>query len=406
MTAHASFPTPDGASAPARRDVLTRAAALGALAATTSACADDARSRPPAAAGPPAFRFRGPRQAGVTTPQQTAALVMAYDLAPSVRGAGGVRALREVFGRWTRALAEVLDGELAPPTPVQATEIKHVGGAGKSRLTATVAIGPRLPGLLCVAAPRALRELPPFPDDRLDPAYGGGDLLLQLCADDPAVTAAAAGALTRLAGDTLRPRWRQTGFLPPTPAGQTPRNLLGFKDGTQNPTPKECERWVWSDDATFLVVRRVHLDMAGFARLGTGRQEEIIGRHRASGAPLGRHEHEHHEYEYEYDDIDIFAKTPQGRYVIPLGAHVRAASPRLDAGARMLRRGYSYDAGPNDRGLLFLAFMRDPALFARVQHRMTATDDLSRFVEHRGSAVAYVLPGALPGEDLGARLLA
>ncbi|WP_329269336.1 Dyp-type peroxidase [Streptomyces sp. NBC_01451] len=397
MTAHAAFPTPDGASAPARRDVLTRAAVLGTLAATTSACADGARSRP-AAAGPPAFRFRGPRQAGVTTPQQSAALVMAYDLAPAVRGAGGVRALREVFGRWTRALAEVLDGELPPPGPAQAKELKEAGGAGRSRLTATVAIGPRLPRLLCVAAPPALRELPPFPDDRLDPVYGGGDLLVKLCADDPRVTSAAASALTRLAGDILRPRRRQTGFLPSAPAGETPRNLLGFKDGTENPTPEECERWVWSDDATFLVVRRVHIDVAGFARLGTKQQERIIGRHRASGAPLGRR--------HEHDDVDIFAKTPQGRYVIPLGAHVRAASPRLDAGARMLRRGYSYDDGPDDRGLLFLAFMRDPALFSRVQHRMTATDELSRFTEHRGSAVAYVLPGALPGEDLGARLLA
>ncbi|WP_105969964.1 Dyp-type peroxidase [Streptomyces geranii] len=396
MTAHASFPTPDGASAPARRDVLTRAAALATLTATASGCTSDPRSRPPVAAGPPAFRFRGPRQAGVTTPQQTAALVVAYDLAPAVRGAGGVRALREVFARWTRALADALDGELPPPTAVRATELDGV--SARARLTATVGIGPRLPQLLCVPAPDGLRELPPFPGDRLDPAYGGGDLVLKLGADDPHVTRAAASALTRLAGDTLRPRWRQSGFLPPTPAGQTPRNPLGFKDGTENPTPEECERWVWSRDATFLVVRRIHLGVAEFARLATGRQEEIIGRHRASGAPLG-HRHEH-------DDVDIFAKTPEGRYVIPLGSHVRAASPRLDAGARMLRRGYSYDAGPDDRGLLFLAFMRDPALFARVQHRMAATDELSRFTEHRGSAVAYVLPGALPGENLGARLLA
>lgn len=395
MTAHAAFPTPDGASDPARRAVLTRAAALAALTATASGCTSDPRSLP--AAGPPPFRFRGPRQAGVTTPQQSAALVTAYDLAPAVRGAGGVRALREVFGRWTRALAEALDGELPPPSPLQAQELHTAAGRSRLTLTATVAIGPRLPRLLCVGAPPALRELPPFPDDRLDPAYGGGDLLLQLCADDPRTTTAAATALSRLAGDTLRPRWRQTGFLPPTPTGQTPRNQLGFKDGTENPTPEECERWVWSDDATFLVVRRIHIGVAEFARLGTGRQEEIIGRHRASGAPLG-HRHEH-------DDVDIFAKTPQGRYVIPLRSHVRAASPRLDAGARMLRRGYSYDAGPDDRGLLFLAFMRDPALFVRVQHRMTATDELSRFTEHRGSAVAYVLPGALPGEDLGARLL-
>jgi len=394
MTAHTASLAPDGTSTPARRDVLTLAAAL---AATASGCTGESRSRPPAAAGPPAFRFRGPRQAGVTTPQQSAVLVTAYDLAPAVRGAGGVRALREVFGRWTRALAETLDGELPPPTLVRARELEGVV-TGKARLTTTVGIGPRLPQLLCVAAPRGLRELPPFPDDRLEPAYGGGDLVLQLCADDPRVTRAAASALTRLAGDTLRPRWRQSGFLPPTPAGQTPRDHLGFRNGTENPTPEECERWVWSEDATFLVVRRIHIDVAEFTRLGTRRQEEIIGRHRASGAPL--------EHRHEHDDVDISAKTPQGRYVTPPRSHVRAASPRLDAGARILRRSYSYDAGPDDRGLLFLAFMRDPALFARVQRRMTATDELSRFTEHRGSAVAYVLPGALPGEDLGARLLA
>ncbi|MFF3379113.1 Dyp-type peroxidase [Streptomyces sp. NPDC002680] len=379
MTAHAASPTPDGTSTPARRDVLTLAAALSAAA---SGCTAESRSRPPAAAGPPAFRFRGPRQAGVTTPQQSAALVTAYDLAPAVRGAGGVRALREVFGRWTRALAETLDGELPPPSPVRTKELEGV--AGKSRLTATVGIGPRLPQLLCVAAPRGLRELPPFPDDRLDPAYSGGDLVLQLCADDPRVTRAAASALTRLAGDTLRPRWRQTGFVPPTPAGQAPSDRLGFKYGTENPTPEECERWVWSNDATFLVVRRIHVDMTEFARLGTRRQEEVVGRVRASGAPLG----------HGHDDV------------IPPRSHVRAASPPLDAGARMLRRSYRYDAGPDDRGLLFLAFIRDPALFARVQRRTAATDELSRFTEHRGSAVAYVLPGALPGEDLGARLLA
>ncbi|WP_405534791.1 Dyp-type peroxidase [Streptomyces sp. NBC_00075] len=382
MTAHTASPTPDGTSTPARRDVLTHAAALATLAAATSGCTGESRSRPPAAAGPPAFRFRGPRQAGVTTPQQSAALVTAYDLAPAVRGAGGVRALREVLGRWTRALTETLDGELRPPSPVRATELE--GAAGKSRFTATVGIGPRLPQLLCVAAPPGLRELPPFPDDRLDPAYSSGDLVVQLCADDPRVTRAAASALTRLAGDTLRPRWRQTGFLPPTPAGQTPRDQLGFEHGTENPTPEECERWVWSNDATFLVVRRIHVDVGGLARLGTRRRQEVVGRERASGAPPG----------HGQDDV------------IPPRSHVRAAGPQLDAGARMLRRSYSYDAGPDDRGLLFLAFMRDPALFARVQRRMAATDELSRFTEHRGSAVAYVLPGALPGEELGAHLLA
>jgi deferrochelatase/peroxidase EfeB len=207
---------------------------------------------------------------------------------------------------------------------------------------------------------------------------------------------ATATRLSRLAVGDIR--WRQDGHLPPTPPGETPRNLLGFKDGSANPTPEECERWVWDGrGGTFVVVRRIHVDADRFGRLPKTRQEEVIGRHRASGAPLGGRR--------EREDADIFAKTPQGRYVIPLHAHVRAASPRLDGGARMLRGGYSYDNGPDDRGLLFVAFMRDPALFVRVQERLAERDELSGFTRHRGSAVAYVLPGAAAGRPLGAGLV-
>ncbi|MFI8929051.1 Dyp-type peroxidase [Streptomyces sp. NPDC053474] len=375
MTTSAASDTPSSVPRPPRRRTLLSAVGLGALTATT-ACATGSRPAP-TAAGP---GHRGARQAGVTTPQQPAALVLAYDLSPALRGSQGVRALRSVLARWTRTLDDSAEA------------------AVRSRLTVTVGVGPLLPSRLGLPVPDALRALPPFPGDRLDPARGGGDLVVQLCATGPGAVASMASALARSARGTLRPRWRQTGFLPPTPAGQTPRNLLGFKDGTENPTPDECERWVWAHDATFLVVRRIRLRIEEFDRLTLERQEEVIGRHRGSGAPLGRR--------HEHDDVDVFAKTPHGRYVVPLHAHVRAASPRLDAGARMLRRGYSYDDGPDDKGLLFLAFMRDPALFVRVQQRLAAQDELSRFTEHRGSAVAYVLPGARPGEDLGARFLA
>ncbi|MER5362286.1 hypothetical protein [Streptomyces sp. NPDC002785] len=89
---------------------------------------------------------------------------------------------------------------------------------------------------------------------------------------------------------------------------------------------------------------------------------------------------------------------------MPATAHVRLASPRFDGGARMLRRSYSYDDGPTDRGLLFCAFMRDPAQFTRVQNRMAARDALNPFLQHRASAVAYVLPGAAPAGTLGEQL--
>ncbi|MFF8616168.1 hypothetical protein [Streptomyces sp. NPDC015350] len=70
----------------------------------------------------------------------------------------------------------------------------------------------------------------------------------------------------------------------------------------------------------------------------------------------------------------------------------------------MLRRGYSYDNNPHDHGLLFLAYLRDPALFTRVQERLAADDAMNPFIEHRASAVAQVLPAPPPGKPLGDQL--
>ncbi|MGQ4358295.1 Dyp-type peroxidase [Streptomyces sp. SAS_272] len=303
-----------------------------------------------------------------------------------------------MLGSWTRALSEPQEPQENQENQ-ETQDARAAGGGRESRLTATLGVGPGLPDRLGLRAPDALRDLPSFPGDRLDPARCGGDVLVQLCADSADVTEATAATLTRLAGDALVPRWRQAGFLPPSPdGGGTPRDLLGFKNGSANPTAEECERWVWSGDATYLVVRRVHLRVEDFARLAVHRQEEVVGRRRATGAPLDGGS--------EDDEVDPLAKDAQGRYTTPPRSHVRAVSPRLDDGARMLRRSYSYADGPTDQGLLFLAFMRDPALFARVQRRMAAQDDLTAFIQARGSAVAYVLPGAGPGRPLGAELLA
>ncbi|WP_208609633.1 Dyp-type peroxidase [Streptomyces atriruber] len=262
------------------------------------------------------------------------------------------------------------------------------------RVTLTVAAGPDLYHKLGLPTPEALRHLPAFPGDRLEARRSGGDLLVQLCADDPLICRRAATRLTAQAHDTLGLRWRQSGFLQPHAPHETPRNLFGFKDGTENPPQRELARWVWDDEGgTYLVFRRIRMDVDRFTALPTDRQEHVIGRHRASGAPLGSRT--------EHDAVDLYAKTPRGRYVIPADAHVRLAHSRLDGGARMLRRGYSYDDGRDDKGLLFLAYMRDPQLFIRVQQRLAGQDAMSAFTEHRASAVGYVLPAPGPGRHLG-----
>ena len=353
--------TPARPGARTRRGMLAGSAAVAVLAAAVAAeprarrttAAEDGR-HPGTARAPVPGTAR--RQEGIAGPQPPHVELHAYDLRRQARTAG----LRDALG----ALGPVRESE---------------------GTTVTVAAGPGLYRKLGLRAPALLHDVPPFPRDRLDPDRSGGDLLVQLCGEAPGPLGRAARRVDRALSPALTLRWRERGFLPPHADGGTPRNLFGFKDGTENPTSAERDRWVWRNDgSSFLVYRRIHMDTAGFARLARDRQEEVVGRRLRSGAPLGGSR--------EHDPVDLYAKTADGGYVVPHDAHVRLAHSRLDGGARMLRRGYSYDHGAADRGLLFLACMRDPALFTRVQQRLDASDAMRDFVEHRASAVAYVLP--------------
>ncbi|MFD0409825.1 Dyp-type peroxidase [Kitasatospora sp. NPDC127116] len=389
--------TPTVRTGVGRRALITggavAAAGLGAGAAALALGGGDGRAdpgRPAAAPEPSAEPFHGERQAGVTAPQQPATQLLALDLAPAATSDGRA-ALRGLLGGLTRVLAEAAG---ARPADARLRDGRPAG------LSSLVGVGPGLAARLGLNVPPALlTELPAFPGDRLDPARGGGDLVVQLCAVDRwplSVVAEHVGDAARAAGATVR--WTQSGFLARTTGGATPRNLFGFKDGTANPDGTDSGQWVWGppgpyEHGTTLVYRRIRMDTAAFAALPGDRQEQVMGRRAGDGAPLtGTAEH---------DEPDIYTKNPDGSYVIPATAHVRLSSPRLDGGARMLRRGYSYDDGPGDRGLLFCAFMRDPAQFTRVQNRLAARDALNAFVEHTASAVAYVLPGAPEGGTLG-----
>ena len=66
------------------------------------------------------------------------------------------------------------------------------------------------------------------------PARTGGDLSVQACADDPQVAFHAVRQLARLAYGVAEIRWAQSGFVSDSATESTPRNLMGFKDGTQS----------------------------------------------------------------------------------------------------------------------------------------------------------------------------
>ena len=290
----------------------------------------------------------------------------------------------------------------------EAAESLMLGHAG--RVTVTIGFGPELFGArfgLESLRPVGLAPLPPFAGDMLDPHLCGGDVCIQVCADD-AQTAEAAGERLLALGEAAHIRWSQRASmrrLATDPVGGRPRNLLGFKDATGNPRRgKDFDRhlWVsgrdrtWMVGGTYLVVRRVRIQLDAWEELSPGEQERVIGRQRDSGAPLGR-EHE-------------FERMPLDDATIPVDAHARLAAPESNAGIRILRRGYSYDNGRDsngrpDAGSLLLLYGRDPRRqYVPLQRRLAEHDALNRFTEPVGSAIFAIPPGAPRGRLLAHEL--
>jgi deferrochelatase/peroxidase EfeB len=179
------------------------------------------------------------------------------------------------------------------------------------------------------------------------------------------------------------------------------RNNMGFKEGSNNVAPDDPVAmnhsvWVgrndkprWMRGGSYLVARRIRMDLEAWNATSTHRQERIIGRHKRSGAPLGaRHEH---------DQVDFDAGVSSGNPVIPADAHIRLASPQANGGKMLLRRSYNID-----EGLLFLAYQRHPRQFVAIQRRLGQHDDaLTSFIVHEGSAVFACPPaGRFVGEGL------
>lgn len=259
----------------------------------------------------------------------------------------------------------------------------------------TVTIGMGAAAFDAQRRPLRLRELPAFEGDQL--RWSGGDLVVQVTAAGSGRAVAAVDALIAAADGGVVLRGQIAGWLDrargDAPAG-TPRDPFGFRDGTHNlRRARDLDRHVWveRDDragmigGTYLVVREIELDVAGFADQPLSEQERAVGRQRDSGAPPGGLR--------EFDPAPLEAFPP--------GSHVRLASSRANRVPPMLRRSYSIDGG-----LLFLAFMRDPARqFVPVQRRLAQCDPLGRFACHVGSAVFAVPPGARPGGFIGKELL-
>ncbi len=381
--------------------------ALGAGGIASSRAAAPADQGTTTAAG--AVDFHGAHQAGITTPAQDRLHFVAFDVITDDRAA-----LVRMLQQWTQAARRMTRGQDAGPVGAVAggdysppDDTGEAMGLPPAGLTLTIGFGPTLftaaDGTdrfgIADRRPPALVELPAFPGDELEPAISGGDLCIQACADDPQVAVHAVRNLARLGQGLVGVRWSQLGFgrTSSTTSDQaTPRNLFGFKDGTDNLKAEQTatlDRFVWVDDpgswmdgGSYLVSRRIRMLVEVWDRQGLRDQEQTIGRTKGTGAPLGQ--------QAEFDPVDLAA--------LPATSHVSLAHP-TNAGTAILRRGYSFVDGSDglgrlDAGLFFLCYQSDPATgFVQVQRNLR-TDKLNEYVKHTSSAL-FACPPGLAGED-------
>ncbi|MCF8572036.1 iron uptake transporter deferrochelatase/peroxidase subunit [Gordonia sp. HY002] len=377
--------------------------------------------------------FRGDHQAGITTEAQDRLHFAAFDVVTDSRDE-----LVDMLKRWTVAAERMTRGEetveggaldlgdYAPPA-----DTGEALGLSPAHLTLTVGFGPGLFGSsaadpsqkdrfeIGARKPAALADLPAFAAEKIEPSRSFGDVCIQACADDPQVAVHAVRNLARIGVGVVSVRWSQLGFgrTSSTTRGQdTPRNMFGFKDGTANIRAEDTDVlddhvWVaekdnppaaqWMTGGTYLVARRIRMDIEPWDRANLKEQETIIGRTKGEGAPIGKAS------EFDEPDFDI---TSYGSPMIARTSHVRLAHPDQNNGVQILRRGYNFTDGSDgfghlDAGLFFIAFNRDSfKQFVPMQHQLSRKDAMTEYLIPNASAVFAVPPGLKDGEWWGQHL--
>jgi len=422
-----------------RREGLSRRRLLGLVGAGTAgvlaagaaggvighaAAVDTAASTGPAPDD--AVPFTGRHQAGIVTPAQDRLHFVALDVTTDSRDE-----LVAVLKSWTEAARRMTAGKDAGPVGAvdgdryaPPDDTGEAIGLRASGLTLTIGFGPTLftaaDGTdrfgLAARRPAPLVELPSFPGDQLEPARSGGDICIQACANDPQVAVHAVRNLVRLGVGVVSVRWSQLGFgrTSSTSTGQaTPRNLFGFKDGTNNlkaENDEALDRFVWVGDSdsgadwlaggSYLVARRIRMLVEPWDTATLDEQQKTIGRTKGVGAPLGQRA--------EFDPVDVTKKI-DGAPAVPPTSHVFLANPQHSKTA-ILRRGYSFVDGSDglgrlDAGLFFLAYQRDPQTgFVQVQRHLR-TDAMNEYIRHTSSAVFACPPGVRSDDDWWGRTL-
>ena len=217
-----------------RRDFLKLSASVvvglavgaGGLAAIEKLAAPKVR---PAAAGSEAaagsnsaneaIPLYGEHQPGIVTPQQTYMYLASFRITAADRAA-----VIRLFRDWTKfadlsssgGTMRTGDNPLLPPSDTGETL-----DLPASRLTVTFGFGPSFFGQadgkdrfgIAGQLPRYLKAIPRMPRDQLDPLLSGGDICVQVCAEDQQVAFHAVRNFIRLSTGTASVNWLQEGFI-------------------------------------------------------------------------------------------------------------------------------------------------------------------------------------------------
>lgn len=404
------------AAQPSRRRLLQGLGMLGGAAALGGGCpfhTAAADSFSPGTVAPnsrqQAQPFYGAHQAGIVTPQQASMMLVAFDVLASDKAD-----LERLFRLLTDRFAFLTQGGPAPAVTNPQLPPMDSGILGADiapdNLTMTLSVGTSLFDErfgLSKHKPAQLQTMTRFPNDSLDAEQCHGDLLLQICANTQDTVIHALRDIIKRTPDLLAVRWRRDGFIADHAARsngkETPINLLGFKDGTANPdthnpalmnqllwVTDEQQEPAWTRGGSYQAVRIIRFHVEMWDRTPLGEQQNIFGREKLSGAPLGmKNEH----------DVPDYSKDPDGD-LIALDAHIRLANPRTPQtdSSLMLRRGYSYSSGITgsgqlDMGLLFVCYQHDLTKgFITVQQRLNG-EALEEYIRPIGGGYFFALPG-------------